>query len=91
MTYQEFMQLCSNLDKEADRMVGDGVVPQEDILMIAIKHIQLDAYKAGMTAAAEIVSIRRTVGELPMSSSHENTLCKLAILTARDNLKELPQ
>ena len=40
------------LDREADRVVGEDVVPVEDIFAIVVRRIQLDAMKEGMRRAA---------------------------------------
>lgn len=52
-----------------------------------IEQIQLDAIKHGMTLAAE------TIHKMPVKTKHIQAASDLtqAILTARDNLKEIPK
>ena len=56
------------------------------------KQIQLDAYKQGMTDAAEIVgnTICKNYPECGSMVCDIQHIKKQAILTARDNKKELP-
>lgn len=54
-------------------------VSDEDWIEL-VKQIQLDAYRAGMTQAAEICKSRETESDLTV----EAHWCKQAILTARD-------
>ena len=63
-----------------------------------IKSVQLDAYKAGMTAAANQLCPQSTdlcygqeANTLTRHSNKRTAELKQAILTVRDKLKELPQ
>jgi hypothetical protein len=57
-----------------------------------VEQIQLDAYKAGMTRAAEIAWNAKVANRFSTDHIH-NMACQQvnkAILTERNNLKELP-
>lgn len=51
---KEYESKYRQLDAEADRVVGGGVLNSEDIHEIIIKQIQLDALKEGMRRAADL-------------------------------------
>lgn len=69
----------SNPDRKL--LFGDGSL---------IKAIQLDAVKHGMTLAAEELFKTWEVSPVYVSADALYHMSKKAILTARDNLKELP-
>lgn len=77
----EYDNLYRKYDKDADEQVGEGIVPSEHIHEIIIKQIQLDAWKQGMTDAADIV-----VPSKPKRAGVHHFLIskKEAILHARD-------
>lgn len=66
---KEFNTEYNKLDKEADEKIGEGVVPQEHILEIIIKQIQLDAWKQGMSDAANMAGELEPSGELKIQET----------------------
>jgi len=54
-----------------------------------IKAIQLDAFKAGMTRAGEMVDVQSIHSDFSLQHPHGAKLMCKKILTARDNFKEI--
>jgi hypothetical protein len=54
------------------------------------REIQLDAFKAGMTRAAEMVDCQRIHSDFSLHSVNGPRLMVIKIELYRDNLKELP-
>lgn len=67
----------------------DDYVTHEQIAQIRL--IQLDAIKYGMTLAAKIVVDPEEMQPITQSEINTGKACECAILTARDNLKEIPK
>lgn len=78
--YQEIIKLPLLCHYERDAKKAAAVF---------IHSVQLDALKAGMTKAAEIVSAKRISERTDVGYLITQDI-KRAILDARDNLKELP-
>ena len=76
MTYQDFINRAGRARSSLE-------------MVSLVKEFELDAYKAGMTAAAEVYTISMRKHHPDGLTMQELNITQ-AILTARDNLKELP-
>jgi hypothetical protein len=74
----------------ADELYQDGIVNGGLVAPVvnAIQQIQLDAFKAGMTRAAEIAGKQIATRNSRTGILTYNAMSN--IFTARDNLKEIP-
>jgi hydroxymethylpyrimidine/phosphomethylpyrimidine kinase len=92
-TFKEFWLRLQELDHETVDTIGDDIVPPKHIIEIAFKEFQLDAFKAGMTRATEIVKAywsRLNSEDSKIWGKDALPIAKDKILTDRNNLKEIP-